>query len=311
MQQIDIKQIDLNLLIVLKVLLEESSVTKASQKLNLSQSATSHALKRLRKIFNDPLLERSSSGMLATPRALALQLSLENILFDIEKLVTEPIFIPELARGTIRIAASDYATTVILPSVLRELSLKNPYLDIECYDWHPETLDRLKSGEFDLCLGIVDLDTTHEFGYEHLFTEDFVSIVRVEHPIIKKGITLESYIAWPHVLITITGSPINSIKKSSKSHVDRILEELGVERRVRLKLPHFLSAALIVGQTDMILTLPRRIALIFASIAKITIFDPPIDLGQYDYMQIWSKKSDHIPFQMWLRDLIRIQTQDI
>ncbi|SKB15448.1 putative HTH-type transcriptional regulator SyrM [Planktothrix sp. PCC 11201] len=311
MQQIDIKQIDLNLLTILKVLLEEVNVTKASQKLNLSQSATSHALKRLRKMFNDPLLERSSAGMRATPRALALQASLESILLDIEKLVTEPVFIPELARGTIRIAASDYATTVILPSVLRELSLKNPYLDIECYDWHPETLDRLKSGEIDLALGIVDLDKTHEFGYEKLFTEDFVSIVRVEHPIIKKGITLESYIASPHALITITGLPINSIKKSSKSHVDRILEELGVERRVRLKLPHFLSAALIVGQTDMILTLPRRIALIFASIAKITIFDPPIDLGQYNYMQIWSKKSDHVPFQIWLRDLIRIQTQDI
>ncbi|MGL5132649.1 MAG: LysR substrate-binding domain-containing protein [Planktothrix sp.] len=311
MQQIDIRQIDLNLLIVLKVLLEESSVTKASQKLNLSQSATSHALKRLRKIFNDPLLERSSSGMLATPRALALQASLESILFDIEKLVTEPIFIPELARGTIRIAASDYATTVILPSVLRELSFKNPYIDIECYDWHPETLDRIKNGELDLGLGIANLDETTEFGYEHLFTEDFVSIVRAEHPIIKTGITLESYIAWPHVLITITGSPINSIKKSSKSHVDHILEELGVKRRVRLKLPHFLSAALIVGQTDMILTLPRRIALIFASIAGVTIFDPPIDLGNYNYMQIWSKHSDHVPFQMWLRDLIRIQTQDI
>lgn len=311
MQEIDIKQIDLNLLIVLKVLLEENSVTKASQKLNLSQSATSHALKRLRKMFNDPLLERSSSGMRGTPRALALQASLESILLDIEKLVTEPIFIPELARGIIRIAASDYATTVILPAVLRELSFKNPYLDIECYDWHPESLDRLKNGEIDLCLGIVDLDKTNEFGCENLFTEDFVSIVRIEHPIIKKGITLESYIAWPHVLITITGSPINSIKKSSKSHVDRILEELGVERRVRLKLPHFLSAALIVGQTDMILTLPRRIALIFASIAEVTIFDPPIDLGKYNYMQIWSKHSNHVPFQIWLRNLIRIQTKGI
>jgi Transcriptional regulator len=198
MQQIDIKQIDLNLLTILKVLLEENSVTKASQKLNLSQSATSHALSRLRKMFNDPLLERSSAGMRATPRALALQASLESILVDIERLIEEPVFIPELARGTIRIAASDYATTVILPSVLRELSFKNPYLDIECYDWHPETLDRIKNGELDLGLGIANLDETNEFGYQNLFTEDFVSIVRLEHPIIKQGITLESYIAWPH-----------------------------------------------------------------------------------------------------------------
>ena len=93
MHQIDIKKIDLNLLIILKVLLDEHNVTKASQKLNLSQSATSHALNRLRKMFNDPLLERSPSGMRPTARALALRESLEHILIDIKQLVEEPILI--------------------------------------------------------------------------------------------------------------------------------------------------------------------------------------------------------------------------
>ena len=133
MQQIDIRQIDLNLLRILKALLDESNVTRASEKLNLSQSATSHALNRLRKMFNDPLLERSSTGMRPTPRALALQASLETILLDIERLIQEPIFLPEQAQGTIRIAASDYATTVILPPILKELFHKAPAIDIECY----------------------------------------------------------------------------------------------------------------------------------------------------------------------------------
>ena len=78
-----------------------------------------------------------------------------------------------------------------------------------------------------------------------------------------------------------------------------------------LKLPHFLSAALIIAQTDLIFTLPRRIALLFANIANVTIFEPPIDLGEYNYMGIWSKRSDRIPLQAWLRDLISSQTQDI
>lgn len=311
MQQIDIKQIDLNLLMILKVLLEERNVTKASEKLNLSQSATSHALNRLRKMFNDPLLERSSAGMRPTPRALALRDPLGSILLDIEKLVQEPIFIPELAKGTIRIAASDYATTVILPPVLRELSQKSPSIDVECYQWNSETLEKIRNGEIHLGLGVLDLEEAKVFKTQNLFVERFASIVRAEHPIIEQGMTLESYIAWPHVLINVTGLPIHSIKKSPKSHVDQILEQLGVERRVILKLPHFLSAPIIISQTDFILTLPRRIALLFADTANITVFDPPINLGEYYYMQVWSQNFDNVPFQIWLRNLIMSQTQDL
>ncbi|MGE5660487.1 MAG: LysR family transcriptional regulator [Actinomycetota bacterium] len=311
MHRIDIKQIDLNLLNILKVLLDESNVTKASEKLNLSQSATSHALNRLRKMFNDPLLERSSSGMRPTTRALALREPLEKILLDIEQLVKEPIFIPELAQGTVRIAASDYATTIILPPVLKYLSQNNPYIDIECYDWHPDTLERLRTGELDLALGVLAIEGTNGLRHQNLFKERFASLVRKEHPILQESITLESYITWPHALITITGSPMTSIKKSFKSHVDQILEELGVDRRVMLKLPHFLSAGLIISQTDLILTLPRRIALLFANIANVTLFEPPIDLGEYSYMQIWSERCDKIPFQLWLRNLIRSQTEGI
>jgi DNA-binding transcriptional LysR family regulator len=311
MHQVDIRQIDLNLLIVLKVLLDESHVTRASEKLNLSQPAISRALSRLRKIFNDPLLERYASGMHPTPRALALRESLENILVDIEQLVKEPIFQPELAQDTIRIASSDYGNTVILPLILKELSRQAPNINIECYELHYDTLDKLKNREIDILLGVLATDENNEFRTENLFKESFVSIVRVDHPIIREEITLESYIAWPHALITISNSPLLSIRKSTKSHVDQILEELGVTRRIMLKLPHFISAALIIGQTDLILTLPRRIALLVADMAQITMFNPPIDLGEYNYMQIWSRHSDYIPLQIWLRNLIRSQTENI
>jgi DNA-binding transcriptional LysR family regulator len=312
MHQIDIKDIDLNLLIILKILLDEKNVTKASEKLNLSQSATSHALNRLRKMFDDPLLERSPSGMRPTARAMALQKSLENILLDIQQLVAEPIFHPEVAQGTIRIAASDYATTVILPPFLKQLAQDSPYLDVECYDWHPDNLEKLRIGEIDLGLGVLDLDGADRgFRCQNLFTESFAAVVRADHPILQDRITLESYIAWPHALITITGSPVLSIKKSSKSHVDRILEELGVKRRVMLKLPHFLSAALIIDRTDLILTLPRRIALLFTNIANIAVFEPPIDLGVYNYMQVWPARCDKIPLQVWIRNTIASTTQDI
>lgn len=171
MHQVDIRQIDLNLLIILKVLLDEQNVTRASEKLNLSQSATSHALKRLRQMFNDPLLERSVAGMRPTARALTLRDSLEQILGDIEELVKEPIFTPELAKGTIRIATSDYATTVILPTILRELAQKAPYIDVECYDWQADTLEKIRHNEIDLGLGIIDSSKTNGIKTQNLFVE--------------------------------------------------------------------------------------------------------------------------------------------
>jgi DNA-binding transcriptional LysR family regulator len=123
LHKIDIKEIDLNLLSILKVLLDEVSVTKASEKSNLSQFATSHALQRLRKMFNDPLLERSASTMSPIFGAIALRASLDNIILNIEQLVIEPIFVPAIAEETIHISASDYRTTLILPSVIKQLSL--------------------------------------------------------------------------------------------------------------------------------------------------------------------------------------------
>ena len=176
MHQINIEQIDLNLLLVLKILLEERSVTKAGERLNLSQSATSHALRRLRLVFNDQLLTRSPKGMMPTPRAIAISGSLENILLDIKQIVNVPVFIPELAKGTIRIAASDYATSVILPSVLEELSRKSPNINIECFDWNQNTLEKLKSREIDLGLGVIDVNGIDGIRTQNLFKECVVSI---------------------------------------------------------------------------------------------------------------------------------------
>ena len=284
-------------------MLEERSVTKAGERLNLSQSATSHALRRLRLVFNDQLLTRSPKGMMPTPRAIAISESLENMLLDIEQIVNVPIFIPELAKGSMRIAASDYATSVILPSVLEELSRKRPNINIECCDWNQNILEKLKNREIDLGLGVIDVNGIDGIRTQNLFKEYFVSIVRKDHPILQADIMIETYVYFPHALITITGLPVTSIIKSSKSHIDRILEDLGVKRRVMLKLSHFLSAALIISQTDMILTLPSRIAQLLSSIAKVSTLKPPIDLEDYSYMQILAKHSVSLRKEMILRDL--------
>ena len=309
MHAIDLSKLDLNLLLVLHALLLERNVTRAGERIGLSQSATSHALGRLREVFNDPLLVRSKKDMIPTPRAQELLEPLQQILLNIEQLIQPTVFEPKTARGTIQLAASDYATVVILPKILHQISDIAPHLNLECHNWRPDILDVLRSGAIDLALGVLNLQEASEFRSQKLFVEDFVSVVRANHPITQADFTLESYVAWSHALITITNSPVSAIPQSPTNHVDTVLSRLGVKRRVMLKLPHFLSAPVIVAQTDLILTLPRRIAMLFAKYANLAVFEPPIELGQYNYMQIWHERLDCDPLHIWLREIIASQTQ--
>ena len=163
-------------------------------------------------------------------------------------------------------------------------------MNLECHHWRSDTPDLLRNGVVDLGLGVLNLSQKKDLKFQTLFVEDFVSVVRADHPITQTDFTVESYVAWSHVLITITNSPV--------SHVDTVLSRLGVKRRVMLKLPHFLSDPMIVQESDLILTLPRRIAMVFAKYANLAIFKPPIEFGQYDYVQIWHERRDRDPLHI-------------
>jgi DNA-binding transcriptional LysR family regulator len=300
MHEINLAKLDLNLLMTLHALLEERSVTRAGKKLGLSQSATSHALNRLRKLFDDPLLVRTSDGMIPTPRAENLLEPLRQILLDIKQLVQTPTFDPKTAQGTIQIVATDYATVVILPTVLKRVAEEAPHLNIECHHWREDTLEQLRSGAIDLALGGQNPPDSSEFNFQQLFVEDFVSIVRADHPVTQSEFTIEAFLAWSHALITVTNSRMG--------YIDTILEKLGVERRILLRLPHFLSAPLIVAKTDLILTLPRRLAMLFAEFANLSVLDPPVELDKFNYIQVWHKRRQHEPMHTWLREVIVSQT---
>lgn len=311
MYHLNLLKLDLNLLLVLCALLEERNVTNAGEKVGLSQSATSHALGRLRQVFNDPLLVRSPKGMIPTPRALELIEPLKQILLDIDQLIQPNIFEPKTAQGTLQLATSEYGTTVILPLVLNQISQQAPQLNVECDHWRSNILDLLRDGVIDLGLGVLNLPEANEFRVQKLLVEDFVSVVRADHPITQMELTVESYISCLHVLITITNSSVSAIPNSPTSHIDTVLSNLGVKRRVMLKLPHFLSAPLIVAQTDLIITMPRRIAMLFAKYNDLAILEPPIELGQYNYIQVWHESRHNDPRHIWLRELVAFQCQQL
>jgi DNA-binding transcriptional LysR family regulator len=311
MYDIDIRSLDLNLLIVLSALLKERSVTRAATRLGLSQSATSHALGRLRNFFQDPLLVRTAKGMVPTLRAEELTASLEQILSQIEQMIQPSFFNPEMAKGKIRIAATDYATAVILPVVFAKITQIAPQLEVECHHWRSDVVDLCRNGAVDLALGVIDISEISDMRSQTLFAEDFVSVVRANHPITQMEMTVDAYISCDHALITITNLPGTAVLNSFKSHIDRALEQLGAQRRVVLKIPQFLAAPFVIAQTDLILTLPRRIANLIANTANLAIIEIPIPDVGYNYSQIWHERRHYDPFHIWFRELIASQTQQL
>ena len=183
---------------------------------------------------------------------------------------------------------------------MKEISQQAPQLNLECHHWYADTLDLFRDGAIDLGLGVANLPETEEFRFQKLCVEDYVCIVRADHPITQTGLTVESYLALPQGLIT----PMKAIPNSTKSRVDTVLSDLGVKRPVMLKLPHFLSVPMIVQQTDLIFTLPRRIAMLFTQYTNLAVLEPPIKLGQYNYLMIGHQRCHHDPLHIWLRSLI-------
>jgi DNA-binding transcriptional LysR family regulator len=303
MHKMNIETLDLNLLLVLQALLQEQSVTRAGARIGLSQSATSHALGRLRDFFQDPLLIRTPKGMVLTSRAEELIAPLADILRQLNRLVQPTLFDPAMTQGKVRIAATDYATAVILPVVLKELTQVAPQVEVECHYWNSDVVEMCRKGIIDLGFGIVDIAEMSDVRSQTLFTEDFVSVVRVNHPISQTEVTLDSYIAWPHALITINNS--------LGSPVDRALAELGLQRKIMLRIPQFLAAPFIVAQTDFILTIPRRIALLIASTANLQVLELPIPLNRFGYPQIWHERHQADPFHSWFRQLVISQTSQL
>ncbi len=258
-----------------------------------------------------PLLVRTPKGMVPTLRVEELREPLGHILLQIEQMIQPSLFDPATAKGLIRIAATDYATAVIMPVVLKQLTQVAPQLEVECHQWRSDVVELCRTGVVDLGLGVIDIAEISDMRSQTLFSEDFVSVVRANHPITQIDLTIDAYISWSHALITITNLPGSPVVNSFTSHVDQALAELGVKRQVMLKIPQFLAAPFVVAQTDLILTLPRRIATLIADTANLAIVEIPMQISRYSYQQIWHERRHDALLHLWFRDLVASQTQQI
>lgn len=288
--------IDLNALVSLDALLEERSVTRAAARVGLTTSAMSHALRRLRSLFDDPLLVRGKEGMMLTPRAEELAMPLRRGLLDLQRAVRGQVsFDPATARREFQLACTDYVEAVILPRLLGRVAAEAPGVALRVWPIQRTMASGLESGSLDVAMGPY-LDTAPGLVQRTLFREDFVCVVRRGHPRVRAALDLDTYCALPHALFSPRGE--------GRGRADAALAALGRERRVVLRVPHLLTAMLLVARTDVVLTTPRRIVCDFADIWPVRVLEPPLDLSRFDVKMLWHERYQRDPAHAWLRRMI-------
>jgi LysR family transcriptional regulator, transcriptional activator of nodD3 and syrA len=289
-----LRNVDLNLLLVLQALLQERHVTRAASRLGLSQSATSHALARLRELYADPLLVQTGRKLALSPRATRLLPALERGLGELGAAVTdEPAFEPRTARQRFNVGASDYAQVVLLPQLLARLAREAPGVEVTV-NGDPHLTALLETGEIDVA--ITPGGFSRSIASRTLFSDDFLCIVRRRGALARGAWTLARYLAARHVVVAPTGTP--------GSIVDTVLAQRGLARQVALRVPNFLVAPIVVARSDFVSTAPARLARDLAGVYALTILPPPLPLPSFELKLAWHPRLEHDPAQRWFRQVI-------
>lgn len=288
--------IDLNLLVTLEVLLTERNVTRAAQRLHLSQPSVSVQLRKLREMFADPLLSPGPGGMTPTARGQALLPAVRAALGEVRKVLNKThAFEPKEAHVLWQIAAADYAEQAILLPLLPKLRRLAPSTRVAIHQaTHTRMLRQLESGALDVALLTIDAAPEH-LHRRVLYREHYVLIARKGHPAFKRKLTLNRFCELDYMLVSPDGGGFRGV-------TDTALESRGRKRRVAVSTQHFLFVPEVVAQSDLVAVVPSR--LVERRTDRLLIVSPPIAIPGYDMGMVWHERSHVDPAQQWLREQI-------
>jgi len=289
---------DLNLLPVFEALFRHGSVTRAAAQMGLTQSAMSSALGRLRRQFGDPLFVNTRSGMLPTARALELAPSLTDALAMVRSAIgARDAFDPRRTTRSLRVYMTDVGETVLLPALMRHLHEHGPALRLETALLPAAELAvRLETGDIDLAIGYVP-QLPDKIRRARLFEEHYVCMTRPDHPAGRRApLTTKEFLAARHVLIASMGS--------GHQVLERTLAERGVLDNVALRVPHFVVVPLIVAGTDLIVSLPSRVAEASSRLVKVKVHPLPIPIPSFDVSLYWHERVENDVANQWLRNAL-------
>ncbi len=309
----NIKSIDLNLLVYLDVLLRLRNVTRAAESLGISQPAMSNGLRRLRTLFSDPLLVRTSNGMDPTERALALQPLIREIVAAVEKAVeSDKSFDASRSDRVFRISVSDYSESTLLPHLLRRMRSDAPNITLDILTPSDVSHEDVERGSVDMVINRFD-DLPQSFHQRTIWRDSFSCLVSHHNPI-RHHFNLENYLEASHVWVSKTGMGIGvGVEPSAVQKlgwVDDALAKLGKTRRIRVFTRHYQAAMQLAELRDLVVTVPTKAANLVRNDPGIVILPPPFEIPEIELKMAWSPLLQHNPAHRWLRRLIIDVTSD-
>jgi DNA-binding transcriptional LysR family regulator len=293
----DLRRFDLNLLVAFDILIAERSVTAAARRMGVGQPAMSNSLARLRDMFDDPLLIRTSAGMQPTGRALDLVEPVSRILAELrEKVFRGQTFSPKTDKRTFRIGVSDQVEASLMQGVLQAVARDAPGVSIiaRSVETRPGA-DLLSTGAIDLAIGYFP-EVESELEVETLYHESFVCLFDARACGIDPPLSLDAYLAIPHVLVSLRGEPFG--------HGDELLEASAQSRTVAYTTPHLLAVPFLLHGVRAVAALPRRLAENCADAAGLAVCPVPLPSDGYDVGMAWHRRAGADPGQAWFRAII-------
>jgi len=296
----NLKSVDLNLLVAFDALMSERSVSRGAAKLGITQSALSHALKRLRIMFGDPLMRRGPRGMEPTERALSLQQPMKAILANIHSIIsTKLAFAPATTKRTFKLSMSDAMSVEALPLIVRKLRKTAPNIDLLVTSSGPrDACARIINDEVEIAIGVFP-HVPPELLRRELYRDQLVCVADKNHPLLKHGrMDEKSYLSSPHVTV--------APNLDSGVQLDDIFVAMGFNRRVVATVPHYIALPALIRGTDLIAHTRLRLLNVLRSSSNLVVFSipAPIRVPELSFEQIWHARHEGDPGHRWLRDLI-------
>ncbi|WP_236632160.1 LysR family transcriptional regulator [Caulobacter sp. BP25] len=277
----------------LDALLDECSVTRAAERLALTQPAVSGMLARLRDSFDDPLFVRAQRGVAPTPRALELAGPIKQILSQAEALLRPPIFDPAKASFTLGLAATDYALQAIVAPFIAALRRRAPGITVAVRPMEDDrVLTQLERGEVDIAFMTPDTAPPDLYG-RRLFDERYVCAMRSDHPD-AADLSLDRFCALDHALVSYSGGAFFGV-------TDAALDKIGRRRRVAVSVTSFLVLLEVLRTTDLIAVAPRRL---LSEVDGLIFQTPPIEIPGFAKLAVWHERTHRDPARAWVRDLL-------
>ncbi|GJJ00602.1 transcriptional regulator [Duganella rhizosphaerae] len=293
-----ISKVDLNLFIVFEAIYAEGSITRASLKMNLTQPAISHALNRLRQLFDDPLFERQGHVMVPTPLARSIIDPVRQSLRGFEVTLNgAERFDAATSERTFSLALRDVLEASVLPPLMARVAHDAPTVGLNTLQVGRRELEsELAAGSLDVAIDIL-LPLSNDIRRTLLATDQTVVLVRRDHPLVSGALDLDSYLKLEHIQ--------TSSRRRGPGLEDFELSRMGLQRRVRLRCQHYFAACRAVSQTDLALTMPERLARVVNQQFGNQILPFPLTMPSLDIYLYWHANIDTDPASVWLREQVK------